>query len=309
MKYKDWLEEWLEHYVLPTAKDKTFNRYSEIIHHHVIPKLGNLELSEISPIILQHFITELLQNGNLKTGEGLAVNSVNSIITVIQNSLRTAFNLGYIKEYSADKIKRPKAKEKAVTCFTVQEQKQIEQAVLKGKKDKMFGVLLCFYTGLRIGELLALKWSDIDFQKGILTVSRSCHDGKGQDGKYTRIEDTPKTLSSRRCIPLPKQLVPLIKEAKKKSRSDYVVANGEKPISVRSYQESFNLLLRKLKIPHRGFHSIRHTFATRALECGMDVKTLSEILGHKSPTVTLNRYSHSLLEHKKEMMNRLGKLL
>ena len=173
----------------------------------------------------------------------------------------------------------------------------------------MFGVLLCFYTGLRIGELLALKWCDIDFQKGILTVSRSCHDGKGKDGKYTRIEDTPKTLSSRRCIPLSKQLIPLIKEAKKKSRPNYVVANGEKPMSVRSYQESFNLLLKKLKIPHRGFHSIRHTFATRALECGMDVKTLSEILGHKSPTITLNRYSHSLLEHKKEMMNRLGKLL
>ena len=97
MKYKDWLEEWLEHYVQPTAKGKTFNRYSEIIHNHVIPKLGNLELSEISPIILQHFISELLQNGNLKTGEGLAVNSVNAIINVIQNSLRTAFNLGYIK--------------------------------------------------------------------------------------------------------------------------------------------------------------------------------------------------------------------
>ena len=87
-----------------------------------------------------------------------------------------------------------------------------------------------------------------------------------------------------------------------------VSANG-KPVSVRSYQRSFELLLKRLNIPHKGFHSLWHTFATRALECGMDVKTLSEILGHKNPTVTLNRYAHSLMEHKAEMMNRLGKLL
>ena len=309
MKYKEWLYIWLENYIKPSSKEKTYTRYCEIVEQHIISYMGESELINLSIIEIQQFITYLIQCGNKKNNNGLSPNSVNSIITVIQNSLRTAFNLGYIKEYSADKIKRPKAKEKAVTCFTVQEQKQIEQAVFKSKKDKMFGVLLCFYTGLRIGELLALKWGDIDVIGGLLTVSRSCHDGKGKDGQYTRIEDTPKTLSSRRCIPLPKQLIPLIKEAKKKSRSDYVVANGEKPISVRSYQESFNLLLKKLKIPHREFHSIRHTFATRALECGMDVKTLSEILGHKSPTVTLNRYSHSLLDHKKEMMNRLGKLL
>ena len=87
-----------------------------------------------------------------------------------------------------------------------------------------------------------------------------------------------------------------------------VEADGN-AVSVRSYQRSFELLLKKLHIAHRGFHSLRHTFATRALECGMDVRTLSEILGHKNPTVTLNRYAHSLLEHKAAMMNRLGKLL
>ena len=126
---------------------------------------------------------------------------------------------------------------------------------------------------------------------------------------YIRVEESPKTSSSRRVIPLPKQLLPLIKDAKKKSSSEYIVSKDNKPLSVRSYQRSFALLQRKLKIPHKGFHSLRHTFATRALECGMDVKTLSEILGHKSPTVTLNRYVHSLMEHKKEMMNKLGKIL
>ena len=88
-----------------------------------------------------------------------------------------------------------------------------------------------------------------------------------------------------------------------------MVSSGGKPVSVRSYQRTFELLLRRLGIPHRGFHAPRHTFATRALECGMDVKTLSEILGHKSPTVTVNRYVHSLIEHKKAMMNLVGKML
>ena len=88
-----------------------------------------------------------------------------------------------------------------------------------------------------------------------------------------------------------------------------VVGNGSKIITVRSYQRSFELLLKKQKISHHGFHALRHTFATRAIECGMDVKSLSEILGHKNPTITLKRYVHSFMEHKREYMNRLGKLL
>lgn len=309
MKYKDLLKEWLDNYIEPTAKSRTYNRYSEIVYKHVIPKFGEYELFELTPSVLQRFVTELLQCGNLKTGKGLAANSVNAIINVIRNSLEVAFNLGYVNEYTADRIKRPKTQEKQITCFSAQEQKQIEHAALNSKNNNRFGLLLCLYTGLRIGELLAVKWEDIDFRKGTLSVLRSCHDGKGKDGKYTRIEETPKTISSQRIIPLPCQLIPLIKDSMNKSKSEYVVSNGEKPVSVRSYQRSFDLLQKKLKIPHRGFHSLRHTFATRALECGMDVKTLSEILGHKSPTVTLNRYVHSLMEHKKEMMNKLGKFL
>ena len=200
--------------------------------------------------------------------------------------------------------KRPKLKEKLVECFTLAEQKNIEQAILNGKKDKLYGIILCLYSGLRIGELIALQWSDIDFVKGILTVSKSCHDGKDW-----LIIDEPKTTTSRRVIPLPKQLLPILKGIKKKSDSPFVVSANGKPVSVRSYQRSFELLLKRLNIPHKGFHSLRHTFATRARECGMDVKTLSEILGHKNPTVTLNRYAHSLMEHKADMMNRLGKLL
>lgn len=309
MKYTNWLTDWLENYIKPSSKARTYTRYAEIVNQHIAPNLGEYEMDELSPLIMQKFITHLLSSGNLKTGAGLSPNSVNAIISVIQSSLETATRLGLCKEYTADKIKRPKINEKQVTCFTPTEQKKIEQAILSDKRSKMFGVILCLYTGLRIGELLALEWTDIDFTKCELSVNKTCHDGKDENGSFCRITDKPKTQSSQRIIPLPKQLLPMLRDIKRKSDSKYVVSNGNKIISVRSYQKSFASLLRKLNIQHKGFHSLQHTFATRAIECGMDVKTLSEILGHKSSTITLNRYVHSLMEHKKEMMNKVGKLL
>ena len=304
MKYIEWLNIWLANYIKPSVKVRTYERYSLIIDKHIAKDLGEYEIKTLSALVLQNYITRLLRNGNCKTGKGLSANSVNSVISLIQSSLKTANMLGITEEYTADKIKRPKLTEKPVECFSMQEQKQIESAVLSSKKDKLFGILLCLYSGLRIGELIALQWNDIDLTKGILTVSKSCHDSKNG-----LVVDEPKTVNSRRLIPLPKQLLPILKAKKKNSRSSYFVSTKGNAVSVRSYQRSFELLLRRLNIAHKGFHSLRHTFATRALECGMDVKTLSEILGHKNPTVTLNRYAHSLMEHKQDMMNRLGKLL
>lgn len=309
MLYKEWLSNWLENYVQPSAKWRTYTRYKEILEKHIIPQLGDLELSEITPYVLQCYVTELLKNGNLRTSEGLSANSVNSIITVIQNTLKTAYSLEIVSEYVGDKIKRPRTSEKKIECFSLSEQKKIEQYILNAGNTRLFGVLLCLYTGLRIGELLALEWADIDMSNGELRVSKTCHYGKDEDGVFGRITDIPKTQSSIRIIPIPKQLISHLRGVKKKSLSAHIVANGSNLISIRSYQRSFSSLLKRLNIQHRGFHSLRHTFATRALECGMDVKTLSEILGHKNPTVTLNRYAHSLMEHKKEMMNRVGKLL
>ena len=308
MIYKDWLNLWLDNYIKPSAKIRTYERYKQIIRTHISKNIGAKEISELSPIVLQTFISDMLNSGNSKTGKGLSANFVNTVISVIQNSLKTAYMVNVVSEYTANKIKRPLTQEKQVDCFSCQEQKRIENYVLNCKKDKLFGVVLCLYTGLRIGELLALMWGDIDFCKGLLFVSKTCHDGN--DGKnHIRITDSPKTVNSRRVIPLPKQILPYLKSLKKRSCCDYIIADGDKPVFVRSYQRTFELLLKKLDISHKGFHSLRHTFATRALECGMDVKTLSELLGHKNATITLNRYAHSLIEHKQDMMNRLGKLL
>lgn len=308
MTCKSWLNEWLNNYVKTANKPRTYERYSQIVKVHILPLLGDYELIDLTPIVLQKFISTLFNGGNKRTGKGLSPNFVKSVISVLQNSLKTAHILGLIPEYTADKIKRPKIVEKQVECFSVAEQKKIEQYVLESKKSKLKGIVLCLYTGLRIGELLALTWDDIDFQKGRLAVTKTCHDGN-VNGKHCIIVDTPKTETSYRYIPLSKPLLAILKDLKKESESNYVVSDKADPVFVRSYQRTFELLLKRLNIPHKGFHALRHTFATRAIECGMDVKSLSEILGHKNATITLNRYAHSLWEHKSEMMDKLGKLL
>lgn len=190
MTYKTWLEQWLVYYVKPSSKMRTYERYEQICKLHIIPNLGDYELNDLTLIDIQKFVTSLLTCGNLKTRNGLSASFVNLIITVMQKSLKTAHLIGYSAQYVADKLQRPKVKGKQVECFTLAEQKRIEQYVLNSKKDKMFGVVLCLYTGLRIGELLALTWQDIDFAKGLLFVSKTCHDSYG-NGVHIRIIDTP----------------------------------------------------------------------------------------------------------------------
>ncbi len=302
MNYQTWLDEWLIAYVKPYVKIRTYDNYVTLIKH-VKQSLGGYQLKKITPILLQRFVIQLLE-------KGLSSSSINSIITIIKMSLTLANDIGLIAYNPTTKIKRPKAEEKEVICFNIEEQKKIEQFVLNSQNKKLFGLILCLYTGIRIGELLALSWEDIDLEKKTIYINKSCHDGKDVNGVFGRIIDAPKTKASKRVIPVPKQIIPLIRAHKKQSKSRYVITDkNNNPPFVRSYQRSFEVLLIKLNIKHKGFHALRHTFATRAIECGMDVKTLSEILGHKNPTVTLTRYVHALLEHKTEMMNKLGKIL
>lgn len=308
MKYSKWLDEWLENYVKPTSKERTYTRYECLIRVHIKRGLGRYELEALTPIVIQRFLTERMQRGNQITGGGLSANTINGMITMIQSSLRMARECGVTRVYYADKVKRPRLKEKEVSCFSLAEQKKIEKYIIEKRNPKYYGIILCLYTGLRVGELMALEWSDIDLVKGIINVTKTCYDGVDANGKMCRVIGSPKTPSSERKIPLPKQLLPFMSNWKRKAPYRFLVSSKGSTFSVRSYQRSFGNLLYKIRVSHRGFHSLRHTFATRALECGMDVKTLSEILGHKNPSVTLSRYVHSMMEHKKDMMNRIGKI-
>lgn len=310
MKYNDWLNFWLEHLVKQQTKLRTYKLYRGIVQGRLRDCLGRKELDEITPLLLQNYISELADKGNKRSGNGLSANTINCIITIIQCSLKTAFSFGLLSAYTADRIKRPKAQEPFAKCFTLAEQKKLENAVLSAKNRSLFGVFICLYTGLRIGELLALTWEDLDLKRGILIVDKTCYYTSDIDGHYRRITDMPKTPSSRRLIPLSDSLISILRERKKAALGPYVISSPSgSPIAIRSYQNSFSLLLLRLNIPHRSFHTLRHTFATRALESGMDVKTLSELLGHKSATVTLSRYAHVFSEHKRAMMNKLWKNL
>lgn len=302
MKYKDWLNEYLETYVKSVAKERTYNKYHNHIERHIQKELGKYEIEELSIQVLQKFIMNLLN-------KKFAPNTVNSIITLVKTSLKRAVVAGCASVQHGDVLIRPKTREKQVECFSLQEQRKIEKFISESKKVKLFGVVLCLYTGIRIGELLALTWKDVDMNKKTLSIKKSCHD-TWQNGEYIKKIDTPKTENSYRIIPIPKQLIPKLKELKEQSKNDYVIEDKfNYGIKVRSYQKTFENLLKKINLSHKCFHSLRHTFATRALECGMDIRTLAEILGHSNPTITLKRYAHSMLEHKKEMMDRVGKLL
>ena len=301
MKYQEWLKEWLENFVKPAGKEKTYSTYVWAVTKYLAPALGGREVDELDPSELQRFVAHLAESDR-----ALSSNAINLIITVMQGSLKCAYAMGKATAYAAANVRRPRIVQSKTQCFTASEQARIERAVLCGGHRYMYGVVVCLYTGLRVGELLALKWEDIDFKSSLLYVRRTGRDGRDDSGRYTLVTDSPKTASSQRCIPIPRNIRRLFSLLRAGGRSEFVLSHNSKPILVRSYQRMFERLLVRLGIPRKGFHALRHTFATRAVECGMDVRTLSEILGHKSPSVTLNRYVHSFMEQKRKMMNKVG---
>ena len=302
MKLKELLELWLERYMKHTTKIRTYNRYKSICELHLIKDLGEYELDELKPNVLQDFLLK-------KIDDHYSTNTIKGIVSVLKQALRLAITLEFVDKEYCSNLKMPSSEEKEISVFTKKEQQVIESFCLNHKKRNYIGIVICLYTGIRLGELLALTWDDIDFNSNLLTINKTSYSAK-VDGKTQIIVDKPKTKKSNRVIPLPNQLVKLLKIIKKESNSKYVITTRNSGIvGNRSYQRTFKFILKKVNVPYRNFHSLRHTFATNAIELGMDVKTLAEILGHTNAMITLNRYSHSLLNYKIEMMNKLGKNL
>lgn len=308
MKLKEWLNTWLNKYQKITIKLRTYLKYTDIINKHINPILGEYELEALTCDVLQRFVLYKLTYGNLITNDKLSDNSVIAIISLLKQSLKKAVFLGVARIEYTSQIKMPNIKEKEVSAFNMFEQQKLESYCLNSKPN-FIGIIICLYTGIRLGELLALTWEDIDFDKKILRINKTVYTIT-RNGRNEAYIDKPKTKQSNRMIPLPKQLISVLKRNKRKSTSSYIITTKNGGIvQNRSYQKSFKCILKKCNITYKSFHSLRHTFATRVLELGMDIKTLSEILGHKNSMITLNRYSHSLLEHKFDFMNKIGKLL
>ena len=225
--------------------------------------------------------------------------------------LRLALSEAHRRRYIADiysSIKLPKVRQKEVRVLTVGEQKRLEKVIFESNNQYDIGILLCLYTGIRIGELCALKWENINLTDALIIINKTVQRVKSTDSKTkTSIHfDTPKSQSSSRVIPIPQFLVNIL--AKYKRDNGYILRENGKFTDTRNISRRFKQLLKTANIGDMNYHCLRHTFSSRALELGFDAKTLSEILGHSSVTTTLNLYAHALPEHKRKEMEKLNML-
>lgn len=309
MKVKELFEMWLDKYVKPSVKIRTYNKYESVVNSYIIPVIGELKLSECNCAVIQDYVCKLLGMNSFKSNKPLATNTVYGIVQVLKQGFKIALELEVIVKDPTLKIKLPQATEKEIQALTREEQKIIENYCLSNPKSNYIGIIISLYTGIRLGELLALTWDDIDFNKKLMTIKKTSYSAK-IEGKYAIVVDKPKTKKSNRIIPLPDKLINLLISHKNNSKSDYLISTINNTIvEVRSYQRTFDSILFKCHIKHYNYHCSRYTFATRALELGMDIKTLSEILGHTNVSITLNRYAHSLLDYKIQEMNKVSSLL
>jgi len=292
-----WFDKWLASQ--KRIKRSSYTTYSSSINKHIKKRLGKAKLKTLTDEHIQVFIDDISKE--------LAPKSVRSVFSILRLGLTDAYEKNLTAEL-CKRIKLPKVKRKEVKVFTKAEQKAIEQYIDQSANPNDIGILICFYTGIRVGELCALDPINIDLKRGFISIRNTLYRVKSVGGKKkTELKiSTPKSESSVRDIPLPKFLI--AKLSAMEIGSGFLINRNGKFIEPNVYTRRYKKILEELDIPYRKFHSTRHTFATRALEIGMDVKTLSEILGHSSPTVTLNLYSHSLPEHKRKEMDRLGKL-
>lgn len=308
MQLKSLLQEWLSSNLVLMCKIRTYARYRDIVEKHLIPDLGESEADSLTSRTIGEYLVSKRKHGNLKTGETLSASTVNMIRTVFKLVLQYACEHEYIRENPVLTTQRMRNKSVRVTAFTLQEQRLIEKAVSKSEDNRLIGVKISLYTGLRIGELLALRWGDIDFRSGMLYVSKTVYQAKNEENIWVTIIDRPKSDASVRYVPIPTMLLKELKAYSRNRCGETVICDKQgMPVKIRTYQELFKRLLRNNHLRELGFHSLRHTFATRALETKMDIKTLSELLGHESVAVTVKIYCHSLMSTKRKAINQLNK--
>lgn len=278
-------------------KRSTYQTYECIIGKYIVnSSLDNIHLEEVKLSQYVLFSEQLLNNG-------LAPKTVNDIILILNALLKYAS-----KYFNIEIVVAPYVKElqKEMRVLSISEQNLFEKYLYKDMDNFKFAALISLYTGIRIGELCALQWKDIN--NGTIKIYKTLHRLKDEKGKSTIFIDSPKTFHSNRTIPIPLFLNTII-ESKRSNSENYVIANESvKIIEPRLMQIKFKRMTEECGLENVTFHTLRHTFATRCVECGFDIKSLSEILGHSDVKTTLNKYVHSSMELKQKNMNKLNQI-
>ena len=288
----------------PYVKQSTFAAYMLILENHILPFFG--ESNELKEADVQSFVLQKL-NG------GISTKTVKDILILLKMIMKYGVKNEWMQYYEWD-IKYPTdTNSKTIEVLSVANHKKILKHIQENFTFRNLGIYICLNTGLRIGEVCALKWSDIDITAGTIAIQRTIEriyivdDGK----KHTElVTNTPKTKNSFREIPMSKELLALVKPLKKVVNDEYyVLTNEPSPTEPRTYRNYYKRLMKELEIPELKFHGLRHSFATRCIESNCDYKTVSVLLGHSNISTTLNLYVHPNMEQKKKCINKMLKSL
>ena len=307
----EWLDTWLEHYAKPVMRATTYNNYETLIRLHIKPYIGEVKLNKLTTLQIQKLYNRLLTHGRFDRSEakdqpkGLSGKTVRNIHTVIHSACEKAIMERLLAVNPTKGCRLPK---KERTEMKVLPPEKLADFFREAKETGVFELYyLDLSTGLRRGELLGLKWSDIDFEKRTLEVKRQIQRVNGV------IQETaPKTNNAYRKILLSSETIEILKAYKEQQtiQSEYVFPSptGEimEPDSAR---KMLKRVLQRAGSDELRFHDLRHTFATLALQNGVDVKTLSGILGHYSAGFTLDTYAHVTAQMQEDAANKMGDFL
>lgn len=300
---KNWLQE-----IRHTVKESTYCNYHDKVYNHIIPNLGGEEIHSLTKETFHNFTTFLLENGRKDKKGGLAPKTVNDIHNVLKQILLYAIQENWIKS-DLQTFPNTKNTPTAIHILSTRNQKVLVEYMKNNSSPKNLGILISLFTGARIGEVCSLKYSDVNFETGYLSINKTLQRVKNLDKdsitKTKIIITSPKSETSKRILPLPLFLLQLLKEYKPCQTNCYILTGTRNFIEPRCYENYFKKLLEICNIPYMNYHVLRHTFATRAVK-EMDIKTLSELLGHSDIKLTLKLYVHSSLEEKKDYIEKLA---
>ena len=309
--FKTMVNVWLEH-KKAMVSPSTFADFIEITENHLIPKFGNRRIGSITESEIQEYIKDLAENGKLDGSGGLAIKTIRDIILVLRLSLTHAYREQAIPLLNWDLIEYPKEIQiKKVISLSKEQEQELIQSIYLDLNRKSAGILIALFTGLRIGELCGLQMKDISLTDKTISVNKTIQRiyDRRKKSSYVYV-GPPKTKSSIRTIPVPSLLLKIIKKFHSENPNQYFLTGKCKPAEPRTYRQFFSRFLKRNKLEKIKFHELRHTFAVRAIEIpDFDIKSLSEILGHKNVSFTLNVYGSANLQQKTKCMNLLNDLL